>query len=226
MSQFWNQQEPWFLWLENGIRNQDWGTWWAHWYWGGLTILFLLVFFFFFNWSIVELQCCVNFLLYSKVTQLYIHSFLYSFLLSFIPGCWVYSLCYTVRTCCLDNCYLNTMVTLYSDIKFPLQAKCSLCISWCWLSFAVCAFPPQSQPIRPLVDCHLLQDSLGQEPPLYFLISQSAHHSSSTQGVFRFRASLLTSSFSSSILISRAGHSHQSPTVLRFLAEWLCSHIS
>ena len=46
--------------------------------------------FFFFNWSIVELQCCVNFLLYSKVTPLYICSFLYSFLLSCIPGCWVY----------------------------------------------------------------------------------------------------------------------------------------
>ena len=157
----------------------------------------------------------------------------YTYILFYILFCYrlsqdvdCISLCYTVRPCCLDNCYLNTMVTLYSDINFPLRAKCSLCISWCWLSFPVCAFPPQSQPIRPLVDCHLLQESLGQEPPLYFLISQSAHHSSSTQGVFWFRASLLTSSFSSSILISRAGQSHQSPTVLRFLAECLCSHIS
>ena len=156
----------------------------------------------------------------------------YTYILFYILFCYrlsqdvdCISLCYTVRPCCLDNCYLNTMVTLYSDINFPLWAKCSLCISWCWLSFPVCAFPPQSQPIGPLVDCHLLQDSLGQEPPLYFLISQSPHHSSSTQGVFWFRASLLTSSFSSSILISRAGQSHQSPTVLRFLAECLCSHI-
>ena len=40
-----------------------------------VLVLFSIVFFFFFNWSIVKLQCCVNFLLYSKVTQLYIYSF-------------------------------------------------------------------------------------------------------------------------------------------------------
>lgn len=65
-------------------------------------------------------------------------------------------------------------------------------------------FPLQAQPIRPLVDCHLLQDSLGQEPPLYLLVSQSAHHSSSTQCAFWFRASLLTSSFSSFNLKGRS----------------------
>ena len=37
--------------------------------------VFTSLFFLSLNWSIVELQCCVNFLLYSKVTQLYIYSF-------------------------------------------------------------------------------------------------------------------------------------------------------
>ena len=42
-------------------------------------------------WSIVELQCCVNLLLYSKVTQLYIyiHSFSYFFPLWFIIRYWI-----------------------------------------------------------------------------------------------------------------------------------------
>ena len=89
----------------------------------------------------MELQCCGNICCTAE-------SLSYTYILSYTLFCCrlsqdveYISLCYTVRPCCLDNCYLNTMVTLYSDIKFPLQAKCSLCIFWCWLSFPVCAFP-------------------------------------------------------------------------------------
>jgi len=55
-----------------------------------------------FYWSVVNLQCCAKFLLYSKVIQLYIRYILsYSFPLWFIIGYWMqFSVLYTCCCCC------------------------------------------------------------------------------------------------------------------------------
>ena len=54
-----------------------------------ITCVFFLKFFFssFFNWSIVDLQCCAS-LLYSKVTQLYIYIYIFN---SRCPRCTFFS---------------------------------------------------------------------------------------------------------------------------------------
>ena len=134
------------------------------------------------------------------------------------------SLCYTVRPCCLDNYYLNTMVTLYSDIKFPLQAKCSLCISWCWLSLPVCAFPTSAPAHQAL--CGLSSPARFPWPGATSLLPDLPERTPLSQHTVR----VVVQSFSAPVCIllfhlySRAGQSHQSPTVLSFLAEGLCSH--
>ena len=94
------------------------------------------------------------------------------------------------------------------------------------LAFLSVPFPPQPQRIRPLVDCRLLQDSLGQGPPPCFLTSQSARHSRSTPCVLWFRAPLLLSAFSSSTYTRGQVRVTNRPLSSgSFLAEGLCSHI-
>ena len=127
------------------------------------------------------------------------------------------SLCYTVRPCCLDNCYLNAMGTLYSDIEFPLQAKCSLCISWCWLSLPVCAFPTSAPAHQ--APCGLSSPARFPWPGATSLLPDLPERSPLSQHTVR----VVVQSSSAPVCIllfhlySRAGQSHQSPTVLRFL---------
>ena len=92
--------------------------------------------FFFLNWGIVDLQCCVNFCCtaiwfkYIYVLYMYLNSFKYAFPL------WVISqdiaiLCYTVGPCFLFNTYLKLISKPQEYFMFKSYVPSPCCVVLC-----------------------------------------------------------------------------------------------
>ena len=173
----------------------------------------------------MELQCCVNFLLYSRVTQLYTYSFSHSFPSPFIPGCWLYlPVLYSQALLSgqlLFKCHGHSVV--WHQVSTPSKVF-SLHFP-CWLSLPVCAFPTSAPAHQ--APCGLSSPARFPWPGAISLLPDLPERTPLSQHTVR----VVVQSFSAPVCIllfhlySRESQSHQSPTVLSFLAEGLCCHI-
>ena len=96
---------------------------------------------FFFNWSIVGLQCCVNFCYTAKwLSYTYIYSFPHSFPLCFVTGYWIQFPVLYNRTLLFIHSLYHSLHLLIADSQFihllpPSPLATQVCSLWLWVSF-------------------------------------------------------------------------------------------